>query len=315
MKIDRMPVAKKNRTKMAIKREPGLDRIPISLSGRVIGSLVLGLDLTGNLPTEARVYAVNALTNAFEKCRAIEEDVDFVDHLNKRKGWGMNIAASFVYYQPMLDTEDGQSKPRQIAEKANEAVFLDMIRAYGMTALRNPEVNSLIGSWLKDKKSAGNSINKIAKALMDFAGVSALSLKPGKPEAKIVSAIGASRIRSLYEDLREVLVLLKRDEKGYRQSGSDPLELLPLYWDEFYHSLRDKYEHNPKANANCYRKVFALDPPYGLPAMMFFDLLREDILLQDEFWRLDWVPSEMARALLGKLLGVSSSKVISVLFR
>jgi hypothetical protein len=166
MQTDRKTARKKGKkTNIAFGPESRTNRFPLIRSGRQIGSVTLGLELSADASPDDKIYALHWLSNALVMYDSAEEDILIDDRLRNRKRWGLNIAVSFVYFQPLPKAESDLTKPSLIQEKANEAVFLDMIKEFGAKAFRNPEVNRRIDSWLKDKKNAGNSINRIANDL------------------------------------------------------------------------------------------------------------------------------------------------------
>ncbi len=274
--------------------------------GRRIGAVRTELDIPS---VKDRVYATDFFLVAIKKNKYLEEDTYFDRYLRTQKKWEGNLAAAFIFYRRCGDELDG----RRLLRKAYEDVYLRAITAYGLRAFRHPEVNQAITALLMNKKGAGNFINRIAKALMEHAGVAGLPLKPGKPEAGILSAIGKAPLRSIYEDLKEVLTLLKKDYK--RPERKVTLASLPDYWDKYYRSLQEKYDLDNEANEGCYRKAFEAGPPYRGLADMIYEKAQNDPDFRDTYHLFRQEPSELAKALLGRLLGVSSSKVHSVVFR
>jgi len=300
------PKSQKNNKRTQIRT----GEISIRRDSRKIGRAKIELEVWAE---DEGAFTSNMLRIALENYHNLVEDAEFSKCLWAKEKVGVSLALCCLYYQRRAAKNCNKPRPNPLFEEANEEVYLNAIRDFGPVALRNPRLNNVLVTWLKNKRTAGNYINKIAMALKGNADVAHLPHKPGKPEVSFVAALGKAPIMIFYKDLTKVLALLKKDSEKF--TGVEAIESLLEYWERYYQLTQNKGNVENSANLESRQKVFITGPSYLMPADLIYEKLKADTFLKAKFTSFDWVPNEFAQTLLGRILGVSSSKIFSILFR
>ena len=202
----------------------------------------------------------------------------------------------------------------------DEDIF-EIIKSEGPISLRSSNTQRRLNEWISDKNISGVKLNKLRDSLMEYALGSSYKnklLKPGRPEIEETRKFGKKWIKDLYNDTTSILKIAKKKNHKYYQD-EEIRELIAQAFKDFILSMRDKYKKNQdgvkiKENLTRLDKALKIYEHYRIPHPIAEYIVADDDL-KTEFNAFRWEPNKFAKEIIAKILNVSMSKIISILYR
>lgn len=311
-----------NRTEQSFEELLGLPlEIPISYKDLMLGNLKIDYKADKSLKPSSEKGRVKGLLNLIVYAELIrlskflKEDIELAIKFDEGKRDKMKRFASLLN---LFYSSTGSQYNQSLYYLLKDDEVFELIKSEGPISLRNSMTQVMMRIWLSDEIIAERKINKLRKSLLMYALGS--EDKPsiiGRPEIEIIKTLGTDWIKVMYQDIRSILKIARKNKECYPHVEIN--ELIKQASRTFLLSLEKKLKKSPdsrelKEKIGRLKKGFKIykDMKYRNPIS---ECIENNKDLKSKFYELEWAPYDMSIRVVARLLDTSYQKIKDILYR
>ena len=183
----------------------------------------------------------------------------------------------------------------------------------------NPVIQQRIEDWSSDKEIAASKLKKLMKSLIEYAykaPFNEIRLKDGRPEVEVFRIFGKEWVKDMYNDLYSILKTIKNNRRHVITKRIGVEQLVSESFSKYFFAERQKLEkeqEDEQSQQKFYRVRNYLNHVefFGFRNPILICIERDQDL-RDDFSKLDWSPSSMAKRIMAILLDIKGKSYQSL---